>query len=165
MNKANIDKLIAWLKADAGEHFEMGEWRRWKRAGLEQKQEYCDTTFCLAGHCDVLVQTEAGSNLDQLVFNGMRDGAFGYFRTGAQYLGLLESQAKQLFMMAKSEDGEDDEDDGLSKRCAFDRLPDCHRIHAAIRVLQHLRDTGEVDWDGAIQGEVGGESAIMGETS
>lgn len=149
MNKANIDKLIAWLKADAGQHFHMSEWVKWRLPEDQHKgrqQEYCDTTFCLAGHCGVLRQMDGGVSIDTLDITPR-----GHFSIGQDYLDLKEEQAYLLFLMYSDEE----QTDGQQRRNAFDALPDCHRVHAAIRVLQHLRDTGKVDWDGAIEGKVG----------
>lgn len=151
MNTDNINKLIDWLKVDQGRHFHMSSWNSTvlddKPFKYDPNKEYCGTTFCLAGTCELLFQLDNNVLPQELQVN-IRGWRGRYRVRGTEYLDLNVKQGERLFLM----DGLDGEGPVLIRHMLqkFDQLCKPRRAAAAIRVLEILRDTGEVDWMQAI---------------
>lgn len=135
VNVENIDKLIEWIKADQGKHFLMSGWQTYidRPNSMVTKYEYCNTAFCLGGWIDQHLQREAGAADATLRFYAMPET---YVERGAAWLGLPERKVSELFYMPVE-----------SSREYFDRLPESERAAIAIKVLEHLKITGEVNWE------------------
>lgn len=74
MNLENMARLTAAIKAEIYE-FDMGTWR-WDTS--------CGTAACIGGHCEILL-------------NKPRDSAYMPFKEAANWLGLDEAGAQELF--------------------------------------------------------------------
>lgn len=154
VNKENINKVIDWIKEDQGAHLHMCSWFE----SLGQKEEgydpekphwnFCNTAFCIGGYAFILAQQEKlkqkGKDVVELEELNLPDVSGREIETTArEYLGLTTAgdmiKAHHLFTMHKSMDMEN-----------FDGLPQAQRAEAAINVLEHLRDTGNVDWNHAL---------------
>lgn len=137
MNIANIQKLIDHLKLTRAEnfnmhHFMMGFPERRKPNNVLKQMETeggCGTTACLAGHAVLIKAAEEGERLGPT--GRLKNppsyglGLGGDVDTRAQrWLGLSNDQAIDLFYRLDSDLTPED----------------------TIPVLEHLRDTGEVDW-------------------
>ena len=143
-NAANINRLIEHLQSDNGSHFRMANFADYTFEGADipikvmtdPKQIHtCKTAFCIAGWVNALTAADSDGN------RKIGDLNFGSESRAADWLGIDSEQGENLFFMV-SADPELEE---------FDELPDAIRKRAAIAVLEHLRDTGEVDWDRAIE--------------
>ncbi len=157
MNIDNINKLIDRIKKDQGHHLLMTNWA----TNLDDRKfgafyyKHCNTAFCLAGHCAMLRALESGKTYEEMnrlplaeilvplpSTEGIRVLYSGSFlEQGRYYLGIDELNSNKLFLMQGP----------LRHSMAdFDSLPRVQRSIAAVSVLEHLRDTGIVDWDRAI---------------
>jgi hypothetical protein len=135
MNIEHIDQLIAWIKTDQGKHFIMGDWASYldRPETTVVKYEYCNTAFCLAGWIDQHLQRQAGATDKTLQFN---KDPYEYVNIGSAWLGIERRTALSLFYMNGSE----------YDRNRFDSLPEQERSEIAIKVLEHLKATGEANW-------------------
>lgn len=145
MNVDNINKLIGWLKDDQAKHFKMDTWAQYNNPNLYKSIEdrhlksvrevvECQTSFCLGGHIIYQLERYAGKAPKDIAFWGRPFEE--YFAKGREFLDIDRRSIGQLFMMHNDEEA----------RERFDKLPDEQRAEIAIKVLEHLRDTGEVDW-------------------
>jgi hypothetical protein len=160
-NVDNINKLIARLQADDGSHFCMTDWVRllphglaklrqdphYEYASASNPPEYveCGTAFCLAGWANTLRLDEEKVNWKAIKGYPYRYQFSDYIEAG-HWLGLLSREKMEaLFYMGAMADVY-----AGHERDKFDGLPQPVRKAAGIAVLEHLRDTGEVNWPGAI---------------
>lgn len=152
MNTDNITKIIDWIETTDGGQFKMGNWHQpiVERPG---KREYCNTAFCVAGHCEIQSQLDVGVKPEDIQI-GLWSGDFGqdYFIKGGEYLGIDRETSVRLFAMTDPADG----DLGIVgysgaelRRTKFDRLCAPLRARIAIRTLENLRKDGEADWEKA----------------
>jgi hypothetical protein len=148
-NTDNINTLIDRLRHVDGRHVKMFDFSEvadedaHKPIGIitdAKEMHTCNTAFCIAGWVNALdaASLNKKARIDDLLFS---NDTFA-----ADWLGLDEDRAHSLFYM---EDGY--MKDGVGSTSDFDELPGEIRKRAAIAVLEYLRDTGEVDWDRAIE--------------
>lgn len=121
LNKKHINELIETLRPlrtghDEGE-FDMTNW--------QHKGHACGTPSCMAGWATWIVEGRPTGPLEHL-HSECEDAA-------AQYLGLTYEQADELFLPFDAETAEGYDTNNIQP-------------HHAIAVLEHLRDTGKVDW-------------------
>jgi len=145
VNKANVDQLISWVKADVA-HFKMQAWTSYLDRPEAQPVRYepCNTAFCLGGLIWWHQEINNGTVKSEIDLEEPSDEAF--IRRGRTFLDLDYDTARDLFFMNF---------DGFgmwwSTRERFDEMSDAFRERATVQVLEHLRDTGEVDWKKAIE--------------
>jgi len=160
-NDVNINKLIARLEADSGKHLRMLTFcEHTPDAVLEasdhrfRPQRYieCHTAFCLAGTVNLIRMEEDGIDWKEVK---KTDSGYSYWydrfsdeSAAAKWLGISYEDGRELFYMTDVLD--DDRYDWEDVRKHFDALPDATRRAAGLAVLTTLRETGEVDWAGAI---------------
>ncbi len=130
VNTENVMALAAFLEElpeHSDRHFDMNCWLVEDHHGdTEFGTDGCDTAGCIAGWAYVLAK-EAG--MPEANFpNGALPSEIRF--TATMFLGLGWSQSRALFLPDVVD---------LSKVSVED----------AIKVLRHLADTGEVDWEGA----------------
>src|SRR5262249_44815671 len=101
---------------------------------LNVRYEPCNTAFCLAGH--IWFQREIDNGVNPKDIKLPEDNFDPMINGGADYLGIGYGEASDLFLM-----------NGEEQRTAFDALPNDKRATLAIKMLEHLRDTGSADWD------------------
>lgn len=124
MNIENINKLIDHLRKTDPKSFDMGDWlsgypHRKEAAEVlaaMEKRGGCGTSACIAGHAVILEAAENGAVYDM----DLTDPEYG----AINWLGLNSGQAAILFY-----------------RCD----PEVKPLDAVV-VLEHLRDSGVVDW-------------------
>ena len=97
----------------------------------------CNTAFCLAGWSNFIALQDENLPLNKMANFG---SLVGNETTAADWLGINMNNAKFLFYMRSS-----------IARQIFDAETAPARCMAAIAVLEHLRDTGEVDWQAACE--------------
>lgn len=128
MNIDNINKTIETIKFNQSLAFYMGDWIT-SQSDFISEQNECGTACCLAGYAAI---TEYGSS-DNVPHNDSYEDDIGtvpytdYFKLGADYFGIDMKTAVELFAPNGGHISETDKEIG-------------------IRVLEHLRDTGEVLW-------------------
>lgn len=145
-NTANINRLIRHLQLDDGSHFKMSDFATVDYEGSDDEKPIaamtdpkqmhtCKTAFCIAGWVNAFCAADLSRDytIDEVCFSD-DDRA-------VMWLDIDKEQGYNLFFMAEA---------SLELE-EFDELPDAIRKRAAIAVLEHLRDTGEVDWDHAIE--------------
>ena len=147
-NKENINKVIETIKACIpGVHFSMSDYlfsydldqtsKKWLSEILERskdplkesEKDNCGTVGCIAGFCVLtMISDKQGAVIQD--YDEIED------ETGREYLGITETQALQLFNW--------DEliPNTLPSLKAFGEVT----REDAVKVLEHLRDTNEVDW-------------------
>lgn len=145
-NTANINRLIEVLKRDDGKHFRMGGYnfanpdRDETIADVMDPKTIhtCGSAFCVAGWVNTIRMFDLGD----LKIETDQDWIFEDTPSAAAWLGIDEDLAEDLFVM---------ENAARWNMGKFDHelTPELRR-DAAIAVLEHLRDTGGVDWDRAI---------------
>lgn len=148
VNVEEINKVIEALKADGGSHLLMGNWfchlneEGEPEVDGERSYEPCHTAFCIAGWTNFLRFTEQEAiNMEPSHFDRIMSNT----DEAARRLGLVDEDgfptegANRLFYL---------DNFGLSE---FDNMPPNVRSAAAIRVLEILRDTGEVNWGEALR--------------
>lgn len=128
VDKAAIDKTIALIRATKPEYFNMGsfisgdiEYAPGERTASEAPH-WCGTTLCLAGFA-------VAANLPYTLIENIDQAR------GMRALGITEDQAEDLFVPGYI----GTEDDSPTPICETDP-------ERGIKVLEHLRDTGKVDW-------------------
>lgn len=150
MNIDNINGIIDWLKRRQGNGFAMSSFNYYSAPGAAyapQDHEHCGTTFCLAGYCEIQSQLQNGVARDKLRI----DTWYGkYVKEGGRHLGINSNEAEQLFMMLDRDSGR-----SAASMGEFDQLCAPLRSAIAIRVLENLRDTGEVNWQKAAREVIG----------
>lgn len=151
MNKENINKLIDRLQhLPPGTEFYMGAWimqigdegdfafvSKAVREKIDLPEHWCGTTACLGGWAAILRIESEGYKWQLTAYNDLIhiDPVNGQEELihetpgqyGRKWLGLGEDTAHALFVPVYS--------------AHFNARP-----HQAVLVLEHLRDTGEVDW-------------------
>ncbi len=139
LNKANINRLIDWIKQDQGSHLKMTHWFQSLTTDLPViTYEPCNTAFCLGGYCYILMLKDDGMPEKDWKFPALGGNIS---LAAGDFLGLSGSDMRHdLFSMHSSKFFIDD----------FDNLPQPQRAASAIKVLEILRDEGIVDWDSAI---------------
>ena len=152
-NNENINKLIDRLRQDDGTHFMMeGYVQHTPTARLlpdddpERPRRHieCGTAYCLAGWANLLRMTEIGIDYKSVRASDDDPEAFidqfSNADVAADWLGITTHQANRLFLMWNWESC------NMPDTEEFDRIDPATRRAAAIRVLEILRDTGEVNW-------------------
>lgn len=121
-NAENINRVIASIKGEIEATkeigFNMGDYVTKDAYDLSGRS--CGTVACIAGHAYSIVK------------NGVVDTEVAWREAedvGAEFLDLGMSDADALFY-------------GYGASCPLDAITP----QKAIRTLEHLRDTGEVDW-------------------
>lgn len=127
MNKENIQKLIDVIRTgreDAG--FNMSFWRINRYKDDDGTYDYkdhsgrdCGTTYCIGGWIDLIAPEYKGRE--------------------HEFLGIDEQKADELFYMNEFML------DYLDEQLVPFRMREVTQAQA-LEVLEHLRDTGEVDW-------------------
>jgi hypothetical protein len=141
-NTENINRLIALIKADNGEHFLMSSFINYlPHANFDQDKEpiryiECGTACCLAGWANTIIMTDSGIDLKNLVGDRLEEEITND-RRAEKWLGIRTNQALELFFP-------------FGKMISIDKLPSRARAAAGIRVLEILREENRVDWDAAI---------------
>lgn len=123
MNKQRIKELIDRLKSIKPKHFDMGTYG----SGIENE---CGTVACIAGHAFIMAFGER----DLLRSNNINARA-------QEFLGLSLSDALDLFVPVLVKDSKGN----------FHPIIDEKGIgpEHAVKVLEHLLETGTVDWSKA----------------
>jgi hypothetical protein len=156
-NIDNINKLIARLQADDGSHFRMACFiapLSDPEQGEAREYVECGTVLCIAGWANLFAMQEAGIDPNREVkLDPLSDKVrlkfgqqFSDTVRAAEWLGIYSGDGENEYATAA---------DRLFyqrgyHRDAFDALQPAVRRAAGIRVLEVLRDTGEVDWPTAI---------------
>ena len=143
-NTANINKLIELLRADQGRHFIMRKFVH--HLGTDDNcriQQYaeCKTACCLAGWANTFALAEE-EGTDWKSITGYNFAAeLGDRERAGHWLGITDYCTYiELFEIHSLQDI------GVMPLTKFDNLPAETRVSAAIAVLEHLRDTGYVNW-------------------
>lgn len=147
MNIDNINRVIEQLeleKAARRKSFVMGSFAQYIDEDKVPEGEYgrfhsCNTALCIAGWSNALRLTSVGQGRKTFFDAAENDNA------ARRWLGLNSQQADELFYMLRYYLGSDHH---IGSN--FDRLPAQLRYDAGIKVLQILRETGEVDWKRAV---------------
>jgi hypothetical protein len=146
-NIQNINRLIARLRLDDGRHFKMLDFMIVPEdddalplsiIDSPKSIHTCNTAFCVAGWANAIAMRDRGINE---TLGDIYRGKVNDWDEAQDWLGLTNAQAADLFMLANS----------AISLGEFDKFPHDVRQRAAILVLEHLRESGEVDWDRAIQ--------------
>ncbi len=156
LNIENINRVIEAIKAD-GKAFKMLNFVQSESASAVKdnygnpRQWDCGTAMCIAGWAN-LIRLEDAGNKPKLNTGGSDPYHNEFARQfanedrAAHWLGFDGSyEARPLFYMSYNCW------DGQHERNQFDALPDDVRSKAGIYVLEHLRDTGAIDWPAAIE--------------
>jgi hypothetical protein len=136
LNRDNVNTVIARIRKNKEFVFNMSTWgnptvdengKFIDGEGEVIDEHTCGTAACIAGFCVVV------KNDDKI------PPYAAAFDTGMNFLGLERSQARRLFMPEYDNEGRH-----------FNADSGCYPYEATadqgIKVLEHLRDTGEVDW-------------------
>lgn len=123
MNLENLEKLHTWLSQGAPERtFDMSVWLD----QVDYKQNWCETTCCIAGWCYQQTNT----------INDHRNTGLDYERiehNASHWLGLNLMQTHMLFRAVRP----------TGRQMNLELITPAQ---AAI-VVRHLMETGEVNWD------------------
>lgn len=147
-NTENINRLIEAIRTEERAAFNMNWWII-KKTGDEDIDDYaiprelkdvieahpCGTVACIGGFCNLLVDEPNSYEAHKFDPNSY---------AAHKFLGIPREDADALFYPG---DGQGSYQQELSKR-AYAASP-----KDAIRVLEHLRDTGKVDWSIIMQPE------------
>ena len=132
LNTALLTQIIEAMKADDGEAILMNIF-------IEDSDKFrstgCGTAGCVAGWAFMVHYAGTTKQARGLALMPNWELA------AAKLLGIDHTVATSLFYMSHCHWGQTGD---------FDTLHANVRKHAAIFALEHLRDTGEVDWDRAI---------------
>lgn len=146
-NRKNIQKVIDHISEDNGTHFRMGNWVIHVNSAEDKvtdkdpsKYIECGTAFCIGGLTNLIRLEEEGFNPKAVFGYGFRV-QFGSEHAAAEWLGINKEDASKLFKSNPSD---------TDWTLRFDALPAETRRAAAINVLTHLMETGDVDWEAAI---------------
>ena len=124
MNKQNVQILIDHLKTQTHCGFNMGVYVTHPHEPLhDHSPNHCGTTACLAGHIYHIVHNMDLTDEDTM---GLESEMFN---VGKHFLDLSGYQAGNLFL-------------GLNSPTDLEDIT----LEQAIKVLEHLKATGEVDW-------------------
>jgi hypothetical protein len=143
LNKDAIDKTIARIRKNQNFKFNMGDWGASGSPNFDENDHYCGTSACIAGFAVLAdgapVETSERRWDGKLLQVDVID-QIGIAKSARDILGLEYDEAQALFMpnCAVVEKGNGTIIYG----------PDCYTAteDQGIRVLEHLRDTGEVNW-------------------
>jgi hypothetical protein len=163
VNVENVQKLIDLLKALPEEKFSMPDWLERKGLGTPsfaatQVEEYkkffepvyktpeevihnCGTAGCIGGWAGVIMKKERN---EKLTFKGAWSTAHYGQEDVADWLGIGYSAGYTLFHA-----------DGGPRV-----MPEVRRVHA-IRVLEHLLATGQVDWSEDVTGSMEDDEKLV----
>lgn len=170
VNEKNINRLIEIVRGDRETHFRMQRWitgvdplspesgEELEFGSERTPSSACGTAACLSGHIalEIFRQTENESVFEKAskywqekpAFAGGLYGDISHYASNieqsAGWLGITPQAARQLFLMII--EGESESWSTSSRRVRFDALPPECRTLFAVRVLEHLRDTGVADW-------------------
>lgn len=168
INHEVLDNLIAHLKRDEMHNEVRGYWK-YTEDGLtilgQAKYEYTDTAFnlaawkhpcgapaCIAGHVvyrDLAKRCKTQSEARELYDLVTTDDHFHFQEVAGELLGIDYREADRLFVPIMSHIDAvwkllDDETMGSFGN---NEMRECIPVSAAIKVLEHLKETGEVNWD------------------
>lgn len=116
MNVDNINRVIEAIRTEKEIQFSMPDW-------FKPQVEGCKTVCCIGGTCAVVGKFKTVAD----TYNA----PFHYIPITAKWLGITEDDAHELCC---AEELEDD--------CSLEDITK----DTAIACLEHLRDTGNVDW-------------------
>lgn len=133
-NVDNINTLIALLKGELADQTKINKMPFTMGGYAGAGDAFCRTAACLCGHVNFYLDVKAGG----FTLREMQLRAAAHWRAAA-WLGISDEAADMLFLL-------EGPGVGLSGLEPFDQFPAAERIHAAVTVLEHLRDTGRVDW-------------------
>jgi hypothetical protein len=171
VNVENINKTIARIRANKNFKFNMADWGDHDEQVFDNNKHPCGTSACIAGFASLASGSvpivkeiftywtghdeEKSIEVDVMKFDEAADNGYsGAFDVGRNYLGLTEDQADALFIPSRKYIG--DTNGHIFMGPDFFAATD----EDAIRVLEHLRDTGNVDWSqSGMKGEDGFEKA------
>ena len=156
-NIANINTLIERIRADQGRHLTMGGFVSYIDENSRPEPDIqptkmldCKTAFCICGYANLLRMEQEGTDYRSVV--GVEStlandfakndflAQFGSQQKAGDWLEIDSITAHYLFYMNDSD-----------QRSWFDNEAEPQkRADAAIAVLEHLRDTGHVDWNSAL---------------
>lgn len=152
MNIENINKVIEAIKADREKpvsHFTMGSYASIidfeARPGDVKGYQVCNTAMCIAGWANTIRMLDI--NDPRLKTDAYFDYVGNRFEA-AHWLGISDEDAKHMFFMENKDAENTGGQDALD---AFDKSDRDARYNAAIAVLEHLRDTGNADWQKALR--------------
>jgi hypothetical protein len=141
LNRDNIDKVIARIRKNKEFVFNMGSWGRptinkdgqfIDDNGDVTTEHPCGTAACIAGFCVVVKHND-------MIPWDRHTGV-----EGREFLGLEEDQANRLFLPEFDNEGR------YFGGVESNYRPMNSTADEAIRVLEHLKTTGEVDWRVAV---------------
>lgn len=154
INVANVRKIINWVKHDKAEHFRISNFVDYidpdredvpeeykEQNGLVTKYLECNTTFCIAGYANILRWEEKGSSLDTVddLYSIVTDQS-----TAKNWMGIDDDTGHNLFFCVNN----------YLTREEFDDLGNDTKASIVIDVLEHLIETGHVDWNSPILAHV-----------
>ncbi len=169
VNVGNIQKVIDRLTLDDGSHFIMQDFVQWikpqpmgrysdQTTTRADKWIECGTAMCVAGWANLIRMTEEGVDYKAITDSEFRQ-AFESWHKAREWLGIAGYGPAEDLFRCQIEDNVRFQLEGHTYIVAgmdgFDRLPNATKRAAGIRVLEILRDTGEVDWQQALV-DVGG---------
>ncbi len=158
-NTANINRLIAILKEDHGRHFAMARFVSYTNEAIkageipgdalhEEAPQYfieCKTAFCLAGWVNKILMDD-DTHPEAHDYKHTKGFEFQHLFTKryvpSQWLGITSKEGEHLFEMSNHY--------GM-RLGIFDRANPGKRLAAAVRVLEILRDEGDVNWSRALE--------------
>ena len=131
-NVENINKVIAALSFENA-YFNMGDWTNYNGDHSEYPTNVCGTPSCIGGWCEAI-----------MVYEGVAEEGDGatYTRDIADWLGIEAKDAYDIFYPGRFLFEND-------SRSAYDATKE-----DAIRLLERLAETGEVDWGYAMGAKV-----------
>ena len=142
MNIENINKIIESLKTDTGNHFIMANFADYLNGMRAEQYVHCNTAMCICGWANHhrLAQTDAAAltraNYGALVADEEK---------GAAWLGIDWNTGHELFFLKDTFGAP-----LFESLETFDAEPPEKKRAAGIKVLEILRDTGEVNWSAAL---------------
>ena len=131
MNKQNLQTLIIHLKTQTTYGFNMSYYVAQNATLPDNSPNNCGTVACIAGHAYHLAQ-----NYD-LNLKGATDREILMMGVARDWLGITQNQSYQLFWGELPED-----EKGCRKQIPMNNIT----LDQALKVLEHLKTTGEVDW-------------------
>ena len=150
VNVDAINATIARIRQNQNFKFNMNDWGSSGSVQTNDDGHFCGTSACIAGFAVLTAHPESVYKINRRIYVG--DGKYdvaeidaisgnvSFAREGAEILGLTRSQANALFLP----DGRGFE----TETGQWKTGPDFYSAteDQGIAVLEHLRDTGIVDW-------------------